>query len=46
MFGTKFEDIFGFVKDTDNGSGKQPSSDYMFKCLIMRRMVVICSNKR
>ena len=35
MFGTKFEDIFGFVKDTDNGSGKQPSSDYMFKCLII-----------
>ena len=32
--GTNLFDLLGFVKDTKDGSGIQPSSDYMFKCLV------------
>eukprot|EP00943_MAST-04B_sp_MAST-4B-sp1_P008294 g8294.t1 len=41
MFGTKFEDLLGFVKDSNNGSGLQPSSDYLYKCLIILQSLCI-----
>ena len=32
--GANLFDLLGFVKDTNDCSGIQPSSDYMFKCLV------------